>query len=102
MTMGSSSSRCSGGVLRVRIVDPADEYREPVGRSRKCGQIPFQRVARTQFDSMLTKQVMDHDLHHDCREVHADALVCTRAERHEGKPVRSVLATCVAESLGVE
>ena len=86
----------------VRVVDPADEHWEAVGRSRQCRHIPFQRVAGTHLDSMVTKQMMDHDLYHDCREVHADALVCTRAERHEGKTVRSVLAPCVAEPLGIE
>ena len=38
---------------------------------------------------MVAKQVTNNDLYSDCREVHADAFVCTRTERNEGKTVSS-------------
>ena len=85
-----------------RIVDPADEHWEAVGGCRRCVLIPFQRVAGTQLDSIVTKQMMDHDLYQHCREMRSDAFVCARTERHEGKTVRPVLTPCFAEPLGIE
>jgi hypothetical protein len=86
---------------RLYEIDPVDEYWEAVGRSRQCRHVPFQPVARTHLDSIVTKQLMDHDFYNDCRELHTDAFMCTRTQRHEGKTVRSVLATCFAEALGL-